>query len=112
PLVGTSVPWWAFALVFFVFEACVVHLQFRREAHTISLSEVGLVLGLYLLSPKGLLAAALFGVAAALVLVRRQRAAKLVFNLAQLALTTAVALVVFRTFVPLGDPFGPAGWAG
>jgi diguanylate cyclase (GGDEF)-like protein len=89
-----------------------VHLQLRRESHTISLSEAGLVLGLYVLSPGALLAATLTGTAAALVIVRRQRAAKLVFNLAQLAVTTAVALIVFRAVSGLGDPFGPAGWAG
>ena len=112
PIASVAAPWWGLALVFFLAEAYVVHVQFRREAHTISLSEVGLVLGLYLLSPAGLLVATLTGAAAALVLVRRQRAAKLVFNLAQLALTTSVALIVFRFVAGLGDPFGPVGWAG
>jgi diguanylate cyclase (GGDEF)-like protein len=111
-IVRTPVPWWAYAFLFFLAEAYVVHIQLRREAHTISLSEVGLVLGLYVLSPAGLLGAALAGAVGALVLVRRQRAAKLVFNVAQLALTTAVAFVVFRAFVQTGDPFGPAGWGG
>ena len=112
PLFHTPVPWWAFALVFYLAEAHVVHLQFRHETHTTSLSEAGLVLGLYVLSPEGLLVATLAGAAAALVLARRQRGAKLVFNLARLAITTAVALVVFRAVAATGDPFGPAGWAG
>jgi diguanylate cyclase (GGDEF)-like protein len=112
PLVPTWVPWWGLALVFYLAEAYVVHLQLRRESHTVSLSEVGLVVGLYVLSPAALLAATLTGAAAALVVVRRQRAAKLVFNLAQLAVTTAVAVIVFRAVSGLGDPFGPAGWAG
>ena len=56
--------------------------------------------------------AQLVGAAAALVLVRRQRAAKLVFNLAQLALTTSVAVIVFRAVAGQGDPFGVAGWIG
>src|SRR5262249_49430819 len=110
PVVSTWVPWWALVPVFYFAEAYVIHVQFRREAHTISLSEGGLVVGLYLLSPGGLLAATVVGVAAALVFVRRQRAAKLVFNRAQLALATAVGLLVFRSVAELGDPFGPVGW--
>ena len=112
PIVATSLPWWALTLVFYLAEAYVVHLQFRRQRHAISLGAVGLVLGLYVLSPGGLLCATLVGAASALVLVRRQRPGKLVFNLAQLALTTEVALIVFRWVAGLGDPFGFAGWAG
>jgi len=112
PVVSTWVPWWALAPVFYLTEAYVVHLQIRREAHTISLSEAGLVAGLYVLTPVGLLGATLVGAATALVFVRRQRAAKLVFNLAQLAVTTAVALIAFRAIAGLGNPFALAGWAG
>jgi diguanylate cyclase (GGDEF)-like protein len=111
-VVGVDVPWWSLALVFYLAEAYVVHIQFRREAHTISLSEVGLVVGLYVLSPGALLLATLTGAAAALVFVRRQRGVKLVFNLGQLALTTSVAVIVFRSVAGLGGAFGPAGWTG
>ncbi|HEY4348349.1 MAG TPA: EAL domain-containing protein [Gaiellaceae bacterium] len=112
PVEHISAAWWGLALVFYLAEAYVVHIQFRREAHTISLSEVGLVVGLYVLSPGGLLLAQLVGAAAALAFVRRQRAAKLVFNLAQLALTTIVAVLVFHGVARLGHPFGAAGWIG
>jgi diguanylate cyclase (GGDEF)-like protein len=109
-IVAVGWPWWTLGLVFYLAEAYVVHVQFRREAHTISLNEVALVVGLYVLSPVALLVATLAGAAAALVIVRRQRAAKLVFNLAQLALTTSVAMVVFRLVERMGSPFGPVGW--
>ncbi|HEX4518689.1 MAG TPA: EAL domain-containing protein [Gaiellaceae bacterium] len=102
--------WWVIALLFYLAEAYVVHIQFRREAHTISLSEVALIPGLYILSPSGLLAASLSGAAVALIVVRRQRVEKLVFNLAQLALTTAVAVIVFRSVAALGDPLTELGW--
>ena len=107
-IVPAGMPWWGLALVFYLAEAYVIHVQFRREAHTISLSEVGLVVGLYVVSPTALLGASLVGAAAALVVVRRQRAAKLVFNLAQIALTTSVAIIVFdlHAVVGLGRPFG------
>jgi diguanylate cyclase (GGDEF)-like protein len=112
PVAHMATPWWGIALVFYLAEAYVVHVQFRREAHTISLSEVGLVLGLYVLSPGGMLLAQLVGAATALAFVRRQRSAKLVFNLAQLALTTSVAVLVFHAVSRLGHPFGLAGWVG
>jgi diguanylate cyclase (GGDEF)-like protein len=111
PIVEVSAArWWVIALLFYLAEAYVVHIQFRREAHTISLSEVGLIPGLYILSPGGLLAASLVGAAVALIVVRRQRIEKLVFNLAQLALTTACAVIVFREIVALGSPLTEAGW--
>ncbi len=112
PVFSAGVPWWALALVFYLAEAYVVHVQFKREAYTISLSEVGLVLGLYVLSPAGLLGAQLLGAAAALLFVRRQRASKFVFNLAQMALTASVAVIAFRSVAVHGDPFGIAGWTG
>ncbi len=108
----TRLPWWGFAFVFYLAEAHVVHLQFRREAHAISLGAAGVVLGLYALSPAGLLGATLAGTATALVLARRRDPAGISLDLARAALTTAVALVVFRAVAGLGDPFGPAGWAG
>ncbi len=110
PPAGLAVPWWALALVFYLVEAYAVHAQFRREAHTISFNELGLVAGLYLLSPGSLLLAQLVGGGAALAFHRRQRPVKLAFNLALYVLTTAVAVLVFRAVCRLGDPFGLAGW--
>jgi diguanylate cyclase (GGDEF)-like protein len=110
PAADAGVPWWGLAIVFCLTEAYVVHLHFRREAHTISLNELALVVGFYLLSPTGLILAHLSGAGAALVFKRRQRRVKLAFNLAQFAFTTSVALVVFRGVCSLGNPFGFAGW--
>src|SRR5918996_1484636 len=54
--------------------------------------------------------AQLIGSALALTLHRRQPVLKLAFNLSQFALQGALAVVVFRYVVALGDPLGPAGW--
>src|SRR5262249_54891513 len=83
---------------------------FRREAHAISLSTAGLVVGLYALSPAALLGAVLAGAAAAELVVRRQDGAKLVSTLAERAITTSIAIAVFHAVLALGRPFGPAGW--
>src|SRR5439155_5027938 len=60
-----------------------------------SLNEFGLVLGLVFVSPGQLIAAQMVGGFAALVLHRRQRPVKAAFNLAQFALTSCLALIVF-----------------
>ena len=58
---GISIPWWQLAGVFYLAEVFVVHLQFRKQAHTLSLTELGLVLGLFLASPADLLVAQVVG---------------------------------------------------
>jgi diguanylate cyclase (GGDEF)-like protein len=110
PLHQLGIPWWAIAIGFYLAECAVVHVHFRREAHTLSLSEVPLVLGLFAVSPIGLVTAQLAGMATALVFYRRQRPLKIVFNLAQSALATAIAVAVFRAAVDGRNPLQPVGW--
>ena len=105
-----QVPWWTLVLVFLVAEASVVHLHFRSEAHSLSLSEVGLVFGLFFASPLGLIAAQLAGGSLALLAFRRQRPLKVAFNLAQFALSACVALLIFRTLTDLAGATGPLAW--
>jgi diguanylate cyclase (GGDEF)-like protein len=96
--------------LFYLAELTVVHFRFRRDAHSFSLSEVPLVLGLFFAAPWALVPAHLLGAAVALTVHRRQPAIKLAFNLGQFALQSTLAVVVFRYVVALGDPLGPAGW--
>ena len=107
-----AIPWWGLALAFFLAEAFPVHVHLRSEAHSLSLSELALVLGLYAAPPGELLLAMLLGTGLALLVVRRQRPLKLAFNLASFAVATSLALLVFHGFLTLGDAYGPAGWAG
>ena len=96
--------------LFYLAELTVVHFRFRRDAHSFSLSEVPLVLGLFFAAPWALVPAHLLGAAVALTIHRRQPVIKLAFNLGQFALQSTLAVVVFRYVVALGDPLGPAGW--
>ncbi|MEA2682962.1 MAG: hypothetical protein QOK05_1290 [Chloroflexota bacterium] len=100
----------ALTLAFAAAEVWVVHVQFRRETHTISLSEIPVTVGLFFLSPPLLLAAQFVGAGSALVLHRRQGLLKLAFNLLQLTLCTAVAALVFHAGITKGDPLGPRNW--
>jgi len=112
PTPPIAVPWWSFVLVFFVTEAFPIQIHFRSEAHSLSLSELGLVLALYLVSPGELLVAQLLGAALALTIVRRQRPLTVAANLAVFSLGSCIAVLVFHGFLLLGDAYGPAGWIG
>ncbi|TFV79466.1 bifunctional diguanylate cyclase/phosphodiesterase [Blastococcus sp. CT_GayMR19] len=96
PAAFLDLPWWVLAAGFAATEACVFHLQIRREARTVSISELPLVLGLFLASPVQLLIGRLAGSAAIFVLHRRSSLLKTVFNLAMIALQTSVAVAVFH----------------
>jgi diguanylate cyclase (GGDEF)-like protein len=99
---GIVLPWWAVAVPFFLAEVYVVHLYFRKQAHTISATEIGLLLALFFASPAALLVGQLVGAGVALAVVRRQNPVKLAFNLAELSLANGLALLVFRSLVDPG----------
>jgi signal transduction histidine kinase len=105
-----EIPWWSIAGLFLLAEVCVVHLQFRREAYSFSLSEIPLVLGLFFLSPAGIVLSQLVGSGAALVFHRRQSPLKLVFNLAHLSLEATLASLTFKLVAGDVDPTSLTGW--
>jgi diguanylate cyclase (GGDEF)-like protein len=107
---GLAVPWWALALCFAATELFVVLLRLQRGAHSISLSEIPLVVGLAFTGPVGLVAARVLGAGAVLVFHRRQRGVKLGFNLAHFALEASVAVVVYRAVLGDASPSDPRGW--
>jgi signal transduction histidine kinase len=92
---GPSLPWWALAIAFGVAEIYVVHVRIARDAHSLSLSEIPLVIGLAYASPGALVVSQLVGVAAALVFHRRQNPRRVAFNLSQRSATTTAAIAVF-----------------
>jgi len=110
---GPDLPWWARALAFCLAEVFVVHLQFRKQAHTLSLTEIGLTLGLLLAAPISLLIGQLVGTLVALIVTRwksQRQLVKFAFNLAELPLCSGVALVIFRSLAREGDS-APHIWA-
>jgi diguanylate cyclase (GGDEF)-like protein len=102
--------WVVLAALFYLAEANVVHLHFRRQTHSFSLSELALVLGLFFADPLAIVAAQAVGAGAALVVHRGQRPAKLLFNLGQFALATTVGAVVFHALLRTADLPGPPTW--
>jgi diguanylate cyclase (GGDEF)-like protein len=99
--------------VLFVFaERFVVLLPVRRGSHTLSLSEIPLVLGLVLLPPPLVALARLAGGLVGLTVLRKQRGGKLVFNLVLYVTQATVAAGVLQLVCGSGDPLSPIGWVG
>src|SRR5919108_212447 len=110
PLASPHLEWWLLTPAFFAAERCVVHLHFRRSAHSFSLGDMPLVFGLVFSSAEDVMAAALMGTALTLLLDRRLPPIKLVFNLAQFALATCVGLLVVHGIAPDAGDVGPELW--
>ncbi|HUJ55768.1 MAG TPA: EAL domain-containing protein [Gaiellaceae bacterium] len=110
---GPHLQWWMFAIAFYLAEVFVVHLQFRKEAHSLSLTEIGLTLGLLLASPAALLGGQLAGTVAALMINRwrsQRQLVKLFFNAAELPLCSGIAVIIFRSLAGTGESL-PHIWA-
>lgn len=108
-----EVPWWALTAMFCLGEILVVHVQFRRNAYSFSLSEIPLVIGLFASTPSELVLAHVLGSAIALIFHRRQSLMKLTFNLSHFALESSLALIIFHAFGPgAHGPFEPLTWVG
>ena len=59
PAAGFHLPWPMLAGLFAASVALRIHLQFRREVHSVTLMELPLVLGLHFIHPAGLVLARL-----------------------------------------------------
>lgn len=109
-LASRSIPIWVLAILFYVAEITVVHVKFKRNTQSFSMSEIPLVLGLFFASPLALMGAQLIGNAVALTANRRQPMLKLVFNLVQFSLVTGFTILFFRLVAGSGNAFGTRGW--
>ena len=82
-------------LVFLAAESTQLHLEFHRQTHSISASELPLVFGLFVVGPGTLLSVRLLA-AAVILAVRRRPPIKVWFNLCLFAAEVTLALVTFR----------------
>jgi diguanylate cyclase (GGDEF)-like protein len=97
------------ALLFLAAESSQIHVQVRRQTHSVSFSEVPMVLGLFLVPPLWLLLARL--AAAVLVFgIRRTAPPKVAFNLGLFTAEVGTAVLLFGLLQP-GDGRAPRDWA-
>ena len=95
--------------LFIAAESSQIHLEFRRDTYSVSLSELPLVIGLFMLPPSWLLAARLLA-AAVVILARRTAPLKAAFNLGLFAAEVGTAALLFHALSP-GDGRAPRDWA-
>jgi hypothetical protein len=107
---GASLTWWQLAGVFALAGVFVFHVEINSEAHTFSLSEVPLVLGLFFSHPWELVVARLVGEALVLVVLERQSLPKLTFNLSVFFAESTTALAIFRSLGSHADALDPRAW--
>jgi hypothetical protein len=112
PHAEPHLPWWAVALGFAAAEICVVHVRFRRSAHSFSLADLPFVFGLVFATGDEFVLGALVGTGVVWGLVRRLEPVKLCFNLAQLALAASLAAGVLHAIAGDADALQPATWVG
>jgi diguanylate cyclase (GGDEF)-like protein len=93
---GPTVSWLLLAVLFGISEICVLHVQMRGGARTVSLSEAPLVLGLFFTAPSDLVLARLIGPLVVFAIIRRQSLVKIGVNAAVLLLEVGLAVELFR----------------
>ncbi|HKH18604.1 MAG TPA: sensor domain-containing phosphodiesterase [Solirubrobacteraceae bacterium] len=88
----------------------VIHAHIRGSAHTLSLSELPLVVGLLLATPQDLVLAQVAGPVLVLLFIRGSAPVKVAFNVAQFALTATLTVVVLHALLPVPAEIGPGVW--
>ena len=99
------------AVGFAAAEVAMVNVPVGRSAFTLTLTEIPLVVGLFVLPPTHLVAARVLGALIPLVLRTRGSVLKVAFNLANYSLEVIVLLVVWHLALDGAAPLSPWGWA-
>jgi diguanylate cyclase (GGDEF)-like protein len=107
-----QIPWWVLIPLFCAAEVFVVHIQFRRDAHSFSLSELPLVAGFFFAPPLVVVLSMVAGTAFALSIHRRQSPLKVAFNLANFTVANSVVAVLFMHLVDHHDPLSAISFVG
>jgi diguanylate cyclase (GGDEF)-like protein len=111
PVGAMQIPWWGLVAAFALTEFAVVHVHFRRGAHTLTLAELPLALGLLFSAPAHVMIGWVAGAGLVLALNRSLPRKRLVFNLGQLGVTAGVAASLFHAVSGPAADGGPRVWA-
>src|SRR5262249_48151519 len=94
---SVAIPFAVMVCAFAAWELMFVSVPTRRDRHAVALSNIPCVVGLFFCAPVALVTAQIVGTGAALIGRDRQKGVKLLFNVAQIAIMSLVAIVVFRS---------------
>ena len=99
--------WWMIALIAIVAEFMVFDVEVRRETYSFTVSEMPLVLGLFLADPRDLVIGRIVGELVYLAIRERQQPRKIALNLAAFLAETTILLLVYQLLGgdrPITDP--------
>ncbi len=109
-ITSVHVPFWALLVAFAAAERFVVHVHFRRSAHSMSLGEIPLVFALVFAGGSAAILAGALGRIAVLALHRKLPVIRLAFNFGVFLLGNCVAVLVFHAIAAGAGEIGPAVW--
>jgi diguanylate cyclase (GGDEF)-like protein len=106
-----QVSFWILLAAFAGAERFVVHVHFRRSAHSMSLGEIPLVLALVFASGHDVILAGALGRLIVLIVHRRLPPIRLAFNFGQFLLGNCFAVLVFHAVAGSSTQIDPTVWA-
>jgi diguanylate cyclase (GGDEF)-like protein len=112
PIISSvHVPFWALVIAFAAAERFVVHVHFRRSAHSMSLGEIPFVFALMFAGGEAAILAGALGRILVLALQRKLPLIRLAFNLGVFLLGNCVAVLVFHAVAGASTEINPLVWA-
>src|SRR6516165_2879560 len=105
------VSFWVLLVAFACAERFVVHVHFRRSAHSMSLGEIPLVFALVFAGGHDVILAGALGRLLVLAMHRRLPPIRLAFNFGQFLVGNCVAVLVFHAVAGASTQIDPTVWA-
>ena len=111
PIISSvPVPFWALVIAFAAAERFVVHVHFRRSAHSMSLGEIPFVLALVFAGGQPAILAGAIGRILVLALHRKLPVIRLVFNFGVFLFGNCIAVLVFHAVAGAAAAITPSVW--
>jgi len=105
-----TLPWFALVVTFGIAEATALHVEIRKESHSLSLSGIPMMFGLLFVSPLALSLAYLCGAAPAMLWVRKSDIVKTSWNLCLFFAEAALAAFILRHLLGMAMPTSLLEW--
>ena len=105
-----KLPFFALVIAFGVAEATALHVEIRKESHSLSLSAIPLMFGLLYVSPVELGLAYVLGAAPAMLWIRKSDWVKTTWNSCLFFAEAAVAALIVRSVLGLDMPANVVEW--
>ena len=111
PIISSvHLPFWALLICFAAAERFVVHVHYRRSAHSMSLGEIPFVFALVFAGGSAAILAGAIGRIVVLAVHRKVPPIRLAFNFGQFLLGNCVAVLVFHTVAGSSTDITPVVW--